>query len=157
MLASCNIFILRLITNILFIYLTYVSIIYLLFVYFCINWFIHIILVFHKNCRVNYNILVQISMPHVKLRFCPFFSSKSLMFIHLLCCTLSGVNIGGAGSYVYDTPANNNPSPTGVDSAPKAEEKRVFVPKAASKGKWEACFHTEYTLNCGSISKCWLE
>ncbi|KAA8581944.1 hypothetical protein FQN60_008684 [Etheostoma spectabile] len=46
-----------------------------------------------------------------------------------------GVNIGGAGSYVYDTPANNNPSPTSVDSAPKAEEKRVFAPKAASKGK----------------------
>ncbi|KAM6917737.1 cysteine-rich protein 2 [Lycodopsis pacificus] len=44
-----------------------------------------------------------------------------------------GVNIGGAGSYVYDTPANNNPSATSVDSAPKAEEKRVFAPKAASK------------------------
>ncbi|XP_059208532.1 cysteine-rich protein 2 isoform X2 [Centropristis striata] len=45
-----------------------------------------------------------------------------------------GVNIGGAGSYVYDTPANNNPSPTGVDSAPKAEEKKVFAPKAPKAG-----------------------
>uniref|UniRef100_G3PBA6 Cysteine-rich protein 2 n=1 Tax=Gasterosteus aculeatus aculeatus TaxID=481459 RepID=G3PBA6_GASAC len=46
-----------------------------------------------------------------------------------------GVNIGGAGSYVYDAPANNNASPTSVDSVPKAEEKRVFAPKAAPKGK----------------------
>lgn len=49
--------------------------------------------------------------------------------------SLTGVNIGGAGSYVYDAPANNNASPTSVDSVPKAEEKRVFAPKAAPKGK----------------------
>lgn len=60
------------------------------------------------------------------------------------------MNIGGAGSYVYDTPANNNASPTSVDSAPKAEEKRVFVPKAPSKGKQETgtCFQTVCTVNC---------
>lgn len=79
-----------------------------------------------------------------------FFTSSPLTF--------SGVNIGGAGSYVYDTPANNNPSPTSVDSSSKTEEKRVFAPKAASKGKWEmwACIHTVCTLNCGSICKHWL-
>lgn len=46
-----------------------------------------------------------------------------------------GVNIGGAGSYIYDTPANNNAPATAVDSAPKTEEKKVFAPKPASKGK----------------------
>ncbi|TKS86945.1 Cysteine-rich protein 2 [Collichthys lucidus] len=57
-----------------------------------------------------------------------------------------GVNIGGAGSYVYDTPANNNPSPTCVDSAPKAEEKRVFAPKAASKAGGITTFSGEANL-----------
>lgn len=47
---------------------------------------------------------------------------------------LAGVNIGGAGSYVYDTPANNNQSVSAVDSAAKSEEKRVFVTKPPSKG-----------------------
>lgn len=45
------------------------------------------------------------------------------------------MNIGGAGSYVYDNLSNNNQSPTSVDSAPKAEEKRVYAPKAPSKGE----------------------
>uniref|UniRef100_A0A8C9ZEP8 Cysteine-rich protein 2 n=1 Tax=Sander lucioperca TaxID=283035 RepID=A0A8C9ZEP8_SANLU len=57
-----------------------------------------------------------------------------------------GVNIGGAGSYVYDTPANNNASPTSVDSAPKAEEKRVFAPKAASKAGGITTFSGEANL-----------
>ncbi|XP_055028747.2 cysteine-rich protein 2 [Misgurnus anguillicaudatus] len=35
-----------------------------------------------------------------------------------------GVNIGGAGSYVYEAPANNSPTST-VDSAPKPQEKLV--------------------------------
>lgn len=54
-----------------------------------------------------------------------------------MCSVFLGVNIGGAGSYVYDTPANDNQSPTSVDSAPKADEKRVYAPKAASKGTFE--------------------
>uniref|UniRef100_A0A3B1K3B2 Cysteine-rich protein 2 n=1 Tax=Astyanax mexicanus TaxID=7994 RepID=A0A3B1K3B2_ASTMX len=36
-----------------------------------------------------------------------------------------GVNIGGAGSYMYEAPVNNNPPPTALESAPKPEEKRV--------------------------------
>uniref|UniRef100_A0A3P9JNM7 Cysteine-rich protein 2 n=1 Tax=Oryzias latipes TaxID=8090 RepID=A0A3P9JNM7_ORYLA len=44
-----------------------------------------------------------------------------------------GVNIGGAGSYVYDAPANNNAAPTAVDSAAKVEDKRVCAPKVAPK------------------------
>uniref|UniRef100_A0A4W6BP42 Cysteine-rich protein 2 n=1 Tax=Lates calcarifer TaxID=8187 RepID=A0A4W6BP42_LATCA len=55
-----------------------------------------------------------------------------------------GVNIGGAGSYVYDTPANNNP--TSVDSAPKPEEKRVYAPKAASKAGSITTFSGEANL-----------
>ncbi|CAL8273380.1 unnamed protein product [Merluccius merluccius] len=43
-----------------------------------------------------------------------------------------GVNIGGAGSYVYNAPVNNNTS-SAVDSAPKGEEKRVYAPKASAK------------------------
>uniref|UniRef100_A0A8B9L6F1 Cysteine-rich protein 2 n=1 Tax=Astyanax mexicanus TaxID=7994 RepID=A0A8B9L6F1_ASTMX len=35
------------------------------------------------------------------------------------------VNIGGAGSYMYEAPVNNNPPPTALESAPKPEEKRV--------------------------------
>ncbi|CAM4644114.1 unnamed protein product [Leuciscus chuanchicus] len=36
-----------------------------------------------------------------------------------------GVNIGGAGSYVYENPANNSPPGSTVDSAPKPQEKWV--------------------------------
>lgn len=50
--------------------------------------------------------------------------------------TISGVNIGGAGSYVYDAPANNN---SAVDSVAKSEEKRVYAPKAPSKGERQTC------------------
>uniref|UniRef100_I3IX68 Cysteine-rich protein 2 n=1 Tax=Oreochromis niloticus TaxID=8128 RepID=I3IX68_ORENI len=57
-----------------------------------------------------------------------------------------GVNIGGAGSYVYDTPANNNLSPTSVDSASKAEEKRVYAPKAPSKAASITTFSGEANL-----------
>lgn len=55
-------------------------------------------------------------------------------FYLFTCLPVSGVNIGGAGSYVYDAPANNNAAPTAVDSAAKAEEKRNFAPKVAPKG-----------------------
>uniref|UniRef100_A0A3Q4GUV4 LIM zinc-binding domain-containing protein n=1 Tax=Neolamprologus brichardi TaxID=32507 RepID=A0A3Q4GUV4_NEOBR len=57
-----------------------------------------------------------------------------------------GVNIGGAGSYVYDTPANNNVSPTSVDSASKAEEKRAYAPKAPSKAGSITTFSGEANL-----------
>ncbi|KTF92231.1 hypothetical protein cypCar_00011099 [Cyprinus carpio] len=36
-----------------------------------------------------------------------------------------GVNIGGAGSYVYEAPANPSPPASNVDSAPKPQENRV--------------------------------
>lgn len=62
-----------------------------------------------------------------------------MFLMHNLVTNLShfsGVNIGGAGSYVYDTPANNNnQSPTSVDSGPKAEEKPAYAAKQPSKGK----------------------
>lgn len=56
------------------------------------------------------------------------------IFQHSRCTFFAGVNIGGAGSYVYDAPANNNQSCSAVDSAAKSEEKRVFAPKPPSKG-----------------------
>ncbi|KAG1972363.1 cysteine-rich protein [Pimephales promelas] len=40
-----------------------------------------------------------------------------------------GVNIGGAGSYVYENPANNSPPVSTVDSTPKPQEK--WVPASA--------------------------
>ncbi|XP_066551001.1 cysteine-rich protein 2 isoform X2 [Amia ocellicauda] len=49
-----------------------------------------------------------------------------------------GVNIGGAGSYVYDAPVNATPSPSApVETVPKVEERKVSAPprgpvKAAS-------------------------
>ncbi|XP_073682888.1 cysteine-rich protein 2 [Garra rufa] len=39
-----------------------------------------------------------------------------------------GVNIGGAGSYVYEAPANSSPPASTVDSAPKSQEKHVPAP-----------------------------
>ncbi|MED6237846.1 Cysteine-rich protein 2 [Ataeniobius toweri] len=57
-----------------------------------------------------------------------------------------GVNIGGAGSYVYDAPANNSTSSTGVDSASKVEEKRVYAPKVASKAGSITTFSGEANL-----------
>lgn len=67
--------------------------------------------------------------------------SGCLQLLMFFLLPFTGVNIGGAGSYVYDTPANNNPYPTSVDSGPKPEEKRTFVPKAPSKGKGETRAH----------------
>ncbi|TWW71823.1 Cysteine-rich protein 2 [Takifugu flavidus] len=64
-----------------------------------------------------------------------------------------GVNIGGAGSYVYDTPANNNPPPTCVDSASKTEEKRTFVPKAPSKAGSITTFSGEANMCPGCNKK----
>ncbi|PWA29717.1 hypothetical protein CCH79_00007995 [Gambusia affinis] len=54
-----------------------------------------------------------------------------------------GVNIGGAGSYVYDAPASDN---TGGDSASKVEEKRVYAPKAPSKAGSITTFSGEANL-----------
>lgn len=59
-------------------------------------------------------------------------------FMLLLCfhlCACAGVNIGGAGSYVYEAPINKDPAPVTVDSAPKLEEKRFPAPsRPPSKG-----------------------
>lgn len=87
---------------------------------------------------------------HISLHFCVAvtdLATKVRPSLHSY--TFAGVNIGGAGSYVYDTPANNNGSPTSVDSASKAEEKRAYAPKAPSKGKQESVFMLQI---CGSFS-----
>uniref|UniRef100_A0A8C9SB55 Cysteine-rich protein 2 n=1 Tax=Scleropages formosus TaxID=113540 RepID=A0A8C9SB55_SCLFO len=39
-----------------------------------------------------------------------------------------GVNIGGAGSYVYEAPVNNAPASAPVEVAPKSEEKKASGP-----------------------------
>ncbi|XP_061651375.1 cysteine-rich protein 2 isoform X2 [Phyllopteryx taeniolatus] len=58
-----------------------------------------------------------------------------------------GVNIGGAGSYVYDAPANNNVSPACGDSAPmQAEEKKTFAAKPPSKAGGVTTFSGEANL-----------
>lgn len=101
--------------------------------------------------------LVDLSGKINQLCFSTFLSIYVLLLLtsppkptpHFLSCTFAGVNIGGAGSYVYDTPANNNVSPTSVDSASKAEEKRAHAPKAPSKGKQESVFMLQI---CGSFS-----
>ncbi|KAK7905157.1 hypothetical protein WMY93_017764 [Mugilogobius chulae] len=61
-----------------------------------------------------------------------------------------GVNIGGAGSYIYEAPANNNS--TNVDSAPKTEERKVFAPKAPSKAGSITTFSGEANL-CPKCNK----
>ncbi len=35
------------------------------------------------------------------------------------------MNIGGAGSYVYDTPVNDDTAPVAMETKPKAEEKKT--------------------------------
>ncbi|MBN3311893.1 CRIP2 protein, partial [Atractosteus spatula] len=39
-----------------------------------------------------------------------------------------GVNIGGAGSYIYDAPSNPPPASAPEESAPKTEEKKASAP-----------------------------
>ncbi|XP_077096203.1 cysteine-rich protein 2 isoform X2 [Siphateles boraxobius] len=51
-----------------------------------------------------------------------------------------GVNIGGAGSYVYENPANNSPPGCTVDSAPKAQEK--WVPASSRLPSKAGCITT---------------
>uniref|UniRef100_A0A3P9CB48 Cysteine-rich protein 2 n=1 Tax=Maylandia zebra TaxID=106582 RepID=A0A3P9CB48_9CICH len=64
-----------------------------------------------------------------------------------------GVNIGGAGSYVYDTPANNNGSPTSVDSASKAEEKLVAT--VCHQGCIHLCVFSTVAEKVTSLGKDW--
>jgi len=35
------------------------------------------------------------------------------------------VNIGGAGSYVYEAPVNDDAAPVAMETKPKAEEKKA--------------------------------
>ncbi|KAL7873330.1 hypothetical protein AOLI_G00124010 [Acnodon oligacanthus] len=62
-----------------------------------------------------------------------------------------GVNIGGAGSYVYETPISNNPPPTTVDSAPKPEEKRI---PATSKPPSKAGSITTFSGEASMCPRC---
>uniref|UniRef100_A0A674EZV7 Cysteine-rich protein 2 n=1 Tax=Salmo trutta TaxID=8032 RepID=A0A674EZV7_SALTR len=58
-----------------------------------------------------------------------------------------GVNIGGAGSYVYESPVSNNLACTDLDAAPKpAEEKKVFAPRAPVKASSITTFSGEANL-----------
>uniref|UniRef100_A0A4W5K2P2 Cysteine-rich protein 2 n=1 Tax=Hucho hucho TaxID=62062 RepID=A0A4W5K2P2_9TELE len=58
-----------------------------------------------------------------------------------------GVNIGGAGSYVYEAPLNNSPTPTDVDAPPKpAEEKVALAPRAPVKASSITTFSGEANL-----------
>lgn len=72
--------------------------------------------------------------PFPKKVSSPFPVTLPITYSNAPAAPLAGVNIGGAGSYVYDAPANNNQSCSAVDSAAKSEEKRVFAPKPPSKG-----------------------
>uniref|UniRef100_A0AAR2K262 Cysteine-rich protein 2 n=1 Tax=Pygocentrus nattereri TaxID=42514 RepID=A0AAR2K262_PYGNA len=62
-----------------------------------------------------------------------------------------GVNIGGAGSYVYETPISNNPPPGTVDSAPKPEEKRI---PATSKPPSKAGSITTFSGEANMCPRC---
>ncbi|XP_024292746.1 cysteine-rich protein 2 isoform X2 [Oncorhynchus tshawytscha] len=64
-----------------------------------------------------------------------------------------GVNIGGAGSYVYEAPVSNNLASTDLNAPPKpAEEKKVFVPRAPVKASSITTFSGEANL-CPRCSK----
>ncbi|KAI4875105.1 hypothetical protein NFI96_025233, partial [Prochilodus magdalenae] len=62
-----------------------------------------------------------------------------------------GVNIGGAGSYVYETPVSNNPPPATVDFAPKPEEKRI---PATSKQPSKAGSVTTFSGEASMCPRC---
>lgn len=47
---------------------------------------------------------------------------KKRLYCVVLCV---GVNIGGAGSYVYDTPVGDDSVPVAMETKPKAEEKKA--------------------------------
>ncbi|XP_029543510.1 cysteine-rich protein 2 [Oncorhynchus nerka] len=64
-----------------------------------------------------------------------------------------GVNIGGAGSYVYEAPVSNNLASTDLNAPPKpAEEKKVFAPRAPVKASSITTFSGEANL-CPRCSK----
>ena len=63
------------------------------------------------------------------------------------------MNIGGAGSYVYEAPVNSPPAPAAVDSAPDPEKKVTAAPtRALVKG--EAFFWAYATLRSSSTVWC---
>ncbi|KAJ8401142.1 hypothetical protein AAFF_G00387240 [Aldrovandia affinis] len=58
-----------------------------------------------------------------------------------------GVNIGGAGSYVYEAPVNSAPASVPVETAPKPEEKKVPThPRGPVKAASITTFSGEPTL-----------
>ena len=55
-------------------------------------------------------------------------------FTPLFVC--EGVNIGGAGSYVYDTPVTDGPADVPTETEPKPAEKKASAPpKGPVKGR----------------------
>ncbi|XP_026883109.1 cysteine-rich protein 2 [Electrophorus electricus] len=62
-----------------------------------------------------------------------------------------GVNIGGAGSYVYEAPANSNPPSATVDSVPKPEDKRL---PAASRAPSKAGSVTTFSGEASTCPRC---
>lgn len=61
------------------------------------------------------------------------------------------MNIGGAGSYVYDAPTGSNAPPAvGDDASGQAEEKKTFAAKAPSKGNSNS--NGRVTLPCDGLA-----
>lgn len=48
---------------------------------------------------------------------------------------VSGVNIGGAGSYVYDAPVNEAPAALSMETDAKPEEQRKAPARGPVKGE----------------------
>lgn len=49
--------------------------------------------------------------------------------------TFAGVNIGGAGSYVYDAPANEAPAAVSMETLGKPEEEKRAPTRGPVKGE----------------------
>lgn len=62
--------------------------------------------------------------------------TSSCEFRFVKCCTcVSGVNIGGAGSYVYDNPVNEAPAAVSMETDGKLEEERKAPARGPVKGE----------------------
>lgn len=63
----------------------------------------------------------------------PYRSFSGLLAQHLCLC--SGVNIGGAGSYVYDNPVNEAPAAVSMETDGKPEEEKKAPARGPVKGE----------------------
>lgn len=81
-------------------------------------------------------------------QFPPRLSAASFLVSVLFLCLYRGVNIGGAGSYVYDDPVNEAPAAVSMETSRNPEEEKRAPARGPVKGgNSNGCWKKNPSLN----------